>query len=257
MSQATIGTGRQPRSRKAGKAASVDAVTVAPQDRQKRQRGSGQPLTIGGFPSVDLLPPEVLVHRRERAVTRRLWLGVVILVLVAGAGVGVTAMLAAQAKTELARSQEQSLSILQQQQQYSDVRTTESSTSLLESAQAVGGSTQIGWGDYLAKVESSLPGGVSITGLNVDSASPIESYAQADAPLQGSRIATLTLDVATPTLPSLPEWLDSVKGLPGFVDATANSVTLDPSSGSYTVNMTIHVNEKAYDRTYTKGQDSQ
>lgn len=256
MSQATKATGfglkagRNPRSR-AVKGAGVERKIVAETaDRTKRQgRGAAQALAIGARPSVDLLPTEVLVHRRQRAVVRRLWLGVVILVVVAAVGSGAAAMLSAQARTDLAQAQAETLSVLQQQQ-YSDVRASESSTSLLESAQAVGGSTEIAWGDYLAKVEASLPEGVSITGVTVDSASPVEAYAQADSPLQGSRIATLTFDAQSSTLPSVPGWLDSVKGLPGFVDATANAVTLDQSSGAYTVNMTVHIDEEAYDGKY-------
>lgn len=257
MSQATKATGfglragRKPRSR-AVKGAGVERKIVAETaDRTKRQgRGAAQALAIGARPSVDLLPTEVLVHRRQRAVVRRLWLGVVILGVVATVGSGAAAMLSAQARTDLAQAQAETLSILQQQQQYSDVRASESSTSLLESAQAVGGSTEIAWGDYLAKVEASLPEGVSITGVTVDSASPVEAYAQADSPLQGARIATLTFDAQSSTLPSVPGWLDSVRGLPGFVDATANAVTLDQSSGAYTVNMTVHIDEEAYDGKY-------
>jgi hypothetical protein len=252
-----LGAGRAPRGRAKNEAGVERAIAADAAKRQKRQgRGASQPLVVGGRPRADLLPTEVLVHRRERAVVRRLWGGVVIVAVVVGLGGGYAGMEASQAAGDLARAQADTLSILQQQQQYSDVRTTESETRLIQAGQSVGGSTEIAWGDYLAKVQSSLPSGVSITGVNVDSASPTEAYAQSDAPLQGVRIATLSFDATSSTLPSVPDWLNSVKGLEGFVDANANSVTLDPTSGSYTVNMTIHINEKAYDGKYsTDGDD--
>lgn len=220
-------------------------------ERTKRQGwGSGQPLVIGTPPRADLLPTEVLVDRRARRVVHRFWAGVVVVAAVAAVAIGGTSLLAAESASELADAQAQTLSLLQQQAQYKDVRTTEAATALLEAAQAVGGGPEIDWGTYLGSVKDSLPGGVAITGVTVDSASPIEAYAQADAPLQGQRIATLTFDAQSPTLPSVPEWLDSVKSLTGFVDATANSVTLDETTGTYTVNMTIHVNEQAFDGKY-------
>ncbi|WIB35892.1 hypothetical protein [Curtobacterium sp. MCJR17_043] len=89
-----------------------------------------------------------------------------------------------------------------------------------------------------------------INGVGVDSASPLEPYAQTDAPLQGRRVATLTLDAISQTLPTVPDWLESVRSLDGFVDANVNSVTLEETSGHYTVNMTIHVDERAFDGKY-------
>lgn len=226
-------------------------VSAEVAERTKRQgRANMQLLTVGGRPRADLLPTEVLVDRRERRVVRRFWAGVVVVAVVAGIAIGGASLLAAESANDLADAQAQTLALVQQQAQYKDVRETEASTSLLEAAQAVGGATEIDWGTYLGSVKSSLPGGVDITGVTVDSASPLEAYAQADAPLQGQRIATLTFDAESPTLPSVPEWLDSVKSITGFVDATANSVTLDETSGTYTVNMTIHVNEKAFDGKY-------
>lgn len=236
-----------------GRGADVASEKVAAEtaERVKRQRRTaGGELVIGGRPRVDLLPTEVLADRRSKRIVRRMWAGVLLVVVVVGIGAAAASLYAGQANDDLTDAQNQTLSLLQQQAQYKDVREAESGTALREAAQAVGGATEIDWKAYLGSVQSSLPSGVAITGVAIDSASPLESYAQADAPLQGQRIATLTIDAESPTLPSVPQWLDSVKGLTGFVDATANSVTLDETTGTYTVNMTIHVDEQAYDGKY-------
>ncbi|ROP72398.1 hypothetical protein [Curtobacterium sp. PhB115] len=241
------------RSRRKG-AAQVDAadrVAAESAERAKRQsRGSANEVVIGGRPSADLLPTEVLADRRSRRVVRRMWAGVALVAVVVGIGTGAATLLAGQAHDDLTDAQNQTLSLLQQQATYKDVRDTEAGTALREAAQSVGGSTEIAWQPYLGSLKSSLPSGVQITGVSIDSASPLEAYAQADTPLQGERVATLTIDAESPTLPSVPEWLDAVKGLTGFVDATANSVTLDETTGTYTVNMTIHVDDAAYDGKY-------
>lgn len=249
MSQTTRAGATRP-GRRRSQGATETAGRGSTEQRQGANRRSSGDLVIGGRPRVDLLPTEVLTARRSQRTVRRVWAGVVLVAAVVGIGVGAASMVAAEAHDDLTAAQDQTLSLLQQQAQYKDVRAAESGTTLREAARAVGGSTEIAWKSYLGSVQSSLPSGTRISGVTVDSASPFESYVQSDAPLQGQRIATLTIAAESPTLPSVPQWLDSLKGLKGFVDATANSVTLDETTGAYTVNMTIHVDDEAFDRKY-------
>jgi len=216
-------------------------------------RSKGTPrstLIVGGVPRADLLPVEVLVHRRQRATVRRVWLGVVVVAAVVALGIAMSTMDNVSSANQLRVAQEEGTSLLQQQGKYSEVRDVEARASLAEAAQTVGGSTEIDWSGYLTKVQGSLPTGVTITGVTIASASPLATYDQPTTPLQGQRVATLTFEADSPTLPSIPDWLDRVHGLPGFVDANANSVTLESETGHYTVDMTVHINEKAYDDKY-------
>lgn len=209
-------------------------------------------LVVGGVPRADLLPAEVLVDRRQRATVRRAWFGVVVVGAVVALGVGVSTMDSMSSSRELRNAQDEGTTLLQQQGQYAAVRDVESRTALAEAAQKVGGSTEIDWSSYLTNVQRSLPAGVSIVGVTVDSASPLTTYDQPTTPLQGARVATLTFEADSPTLPSIPDWLDRVHDLDGFVDANANSVTLDTGSGHYTVNMTVHIDDRAFDGKYTE-----
>lgn len=211
---------------------------------------AAQQLLVGGVPRVDLLPAEVHIDRRQRAVGRRAWVGVVVVAVVVGIGTGAATMSRISAEDDLTAAQAETTTLLQQQLQYRDVRTTESATTLLEAAQQVGGSTEVDWQKTLRSVQDRLPQGVSITGVSVDSATATDAFAQSDDPLQGQRIATLTFDARSATLPSIPDWLTAVHDVTGFVDANANSVTRDDESGQYTVNMTIHLDEKAFDGKY-------
>lgn len=238
--------------RRRGAASNEVRIAAEVAQRTKRQgRGAAQALLVGGVPRVDLLPTEVLVDRRQRAVVRRVWLGVVLLTAAAGGVVLLTAADAIQQDAHLADVRRETDSLLLQQQQYRDVRSVETQSGLLRAAQSVGGSTEIDWQATLQGVQNSLPTGVAITGVQIDSATPLETYTQATGPLQGQRVATLTVDAASPTLPSVPSWLDAVKSLPGYVDANANSVTLDTSTGIYTVDMTIHLDKTVFDGKYT------
>lgn len=238
-------------SKRRGAASKEVRIAADSAQRAKRQgRSASNNLLIGGTPRVDLLPTEVLVDRRQRAGVRRAWLGVVVVAVAVSAVVMLASANAVQAESRLAEARQETDALLLQQQAFREVRSTERQSDLLRAAQSVGGSTEIDWQATLQRVQDSLPTGVTITGVQIDSATPLEAYAQATSPLQGQRVATLTIDAASPTLPSVPAWLDSIRNIPAFVDGNANSVTLDSATNVYTVDMTIHLDEAAYDGKY-------
>jgi len=225
-------------------------AAAAPRDVPQRTNRRDRALVIGGAPRVDLLPAEVHTNRRQRGTVRRAWAGVVVVAVGVGLVAAWATMERMSAEQDLTAAQSETTTLLQQQGQYRDVRSTEAESTLLEAAQEVGGSTEIDWSATLQSVRSKLPAGVQITGVTVDSASATEVYAQSDDPLQGQRIATLTFDAKSAELPSVPDWLTAVGGVRGFVDANANSVARADDGSGYAVNMTIHLNEKALDGKY-------
>ena len=203
-------------------------------------------LPVGGEPRAHLLPPEVLADRRAALLRRRLGFGIIALVVVVVLGILGASSAAVSAETQLAESQAATQSLLKQELGYVKVRAVQSQVDLIQTAQSVGASTEIDWKKYLQEVQSTLPGNVMITGVNIDSSTPIELYAQSTASLQGPRVATVVFTASSPTLPLVPSWLDALKTLPGYADALPGSVNLDSSTGSYTVNITMHINEKAF-----------
>jgi hypothetical protein len=210
-------------------------------------------ITIGGAPRVDLLPPEVRAGRRADATTRRAWLGVVVLVAATVVASGAATLHALGAEDDLVMAQGATSSLLSQQAQFTELRTTQNQVDLIEAGQKVGGSTEIDWATYLTQVQATLPVGVTVTSVALDQATPLASYAQGTSPLLGSRVATLTFTASSPSLPSVPVWLDGLATLPGFADALPGSVTL--SDGVYTASVTMHINADAFSGRYDeKGQ---
>lgn len=236
--------------RRVAKAGRGTPAAPATAPRPARSRRGDRVLVVGGAPRVDLLPPEVHANRRQRGTVRRVWAGVVVVAVAIGLVAGWATMERMSADQDLLAAQSETTTLLQQQGQFRDVRSTEAESALLGAAQQVGGSTEVNWSATLQSVRSKLPAGVDITGVTVDSASATESYAQSDDPLQGQRIATLTFDAKSAVLPSIPDWLSAVRTVPGFVDANANSVARADDGSGYAVNMTIHLNEKAFDGKY-------
>lgn len=207
-------------------------------------------LILGAEPRADLLPVEVHGQIKARG-TRRLLLYVLVGVLVITvAGIAAAAYSAGDAQRQLAAEQAHTQDLLAMQSKYVKVRSVQADVAAAQAAQQVGASTEIDWKPYLDKVQATLPSGVKVTTVNIDSESPLAEYGQAAAPLQPTRIATLNFTALSPTLPNVAEWLDSLASLPGFADAVPGTTALQP--GGYVVNMTMHINEEAFSKRFAE-----
>lgn len=215
------------------------------------------PLTaVGRDPRVDLLPKEVHIDRRARATARRAWLGVVVVAVVTVLLIGGATINSVRSGSDLKAAQDETNSLLLQQQKYSEVRDVERQSTLIQAGQTVGGSTEIDWQKYLSEVQGYLPSDVVISGLTIDSAVPMTTYEQAKVPLQGERIATVDIKVVSASLPSVPDWTERLSKLTGYVDSTMTTITKQTGDGAtgYLASITLHINEKAYDDKYAEGK---
>jgi Tfp pilus assembly protein PilN len=217
-----------------------DARSEKPGSSRRTGNGSN---SIGGSPRADLMPPEIRLRRsqlRTRRALRFALLGVSVVVAFACAA---TWALNGLAQTALLETRAQQQALVVEQSKYSNVTTVKASIALIKAGQIVGDSSEIDWADYLTKLQATLPAGVALSTVTVDSATPLKPYAQTTTPLQGVRIATLQFTASSASLPSIPIWLNGLKSLPGFVDATPGSVTL--SDKGYTADVSMHINAVA------------
>ncbi len=213
------------------------------------RKSKSHDLSVGEESRVDLLPPELRVRRRAKVVHRRLgFLVFLVAVLVAG-GIALGHAQALQAKVNLSIEQSNSQAILIQQRKFGEVQQIQKQVGSIQAAQQVGTSTEIDWQKYLISVQSTLPPNVTLDSVNIDSATPFASYAQASAPLQGARIATLSFTAISSTLPQVPQWLIALSTLKGFADANPGSVTRN-ETGTYAVSITMHINQAAFSNRF-------
>ncbi|HEU0205689.1 MAG TPA: hypothetical protein VFQ74_03220 [Pseudolysinimonas sp.] len=206
--------------------------------------GAASNISVGGSPRADLMPPEIRLKRSQLRTRRSLRLalfGVFLLVIVACGGAWAWSAIA---QTALASAQSQQQALVAQQTKYSKVTTLQNAITLIQAGQVIGDATEIDWQDYLTKLQATLPAGVSLSTVSIGTADPMTAYAQSTTPLEGDRIATLTFTATSPSLPSIPVWLDGLKTLPGFVDATPGQVSL--SSGVYSADVTMHIGTDAF-----------
>jgi Tfp pilus assembly protein PilN len=206
-------------------------------------------LVIGGEPRVDLLPPEVKSRHKARAVRRALALTVVGVLVLAAAGTAAASWRAEQSKAELASAQARTDSLLAEQGTFAEVRTVQDQLDTALAAREVGVSTEIDWKSYLEAVRAVLPADVTITTVGVDSQSPLTPFQQATVPLQAQRVATLSLALTSPSLPTVPQWLEALTSLPGYADGAPGSIT-QSETGGYLVNLVLHINQDAYSKRF-------
>ena len=142
--------------------------------------------------------------------------------------------------------------LLSQQQKFIEVRKVTSDLKVATAARQVGSSTEIDWQAYLKAIAGSLPTGTTVVTFKATSGSPLAEFTQPTVPLQGERIAELTFDAISDSLPDVQSWLNALAKLKGFVDATPGTVTLDKEGKTYKAGVTMHVNEQALTNRYIK-----
>lgn len=201
-------------------------------------------VALGGEPRVSLLPAEVNEYHHAKSVRRRLMAGLVVVVVLVGAGIAGAYLLATSAEAALAASRVAEQDLILQQGQFAELEQVKNGIAVAEAGVLVAQAPEIDWKDYLVKLEATLPDGVVIKTVSVESTTPFEDYPQSSIPLEGSRVATLSFAAVSPTLPSIPDWLNGLSTLAGFADAEPESMSLQ--ADGYLVNIVMHINADAF-----------
>lgn len=200
-------------------------------------------------PRANLLPPELLASQRAKSVVRNLRLAVVVVAVLVGAGIGGSVLYAQQQSQALSDAQTETASLNSALGKYSELTELQQNIAIEKAAVKVAGSTDIDWSDYIAKVDATLPAGVTVISITIDSQGIEAPYTQSTLPLQQSRVASITFMVATKSALNVPEWINALSGLPGFTDATPTSVGID-DKGVTTASVQMHVNSDAFSGKY-------
>lgn len=221
-------------------------ATMSEPTTARRGASPRSSVPLGAVPRVSLMPPELGERNKQLGIQRSLR-GLMLLVLVlVVAAIGGAWYLSIQAAVALGTESQRTTLLQNERLQFAEVEQAMREVALGDAALAVGGSTEIDWQDYMSQVQASLPAGVVITSFSVDASDVTSQYAQSSVPLQGARVATLQFTADSPAIPEIPDWLNRLSELPGFVDANPNSVTASAQTGGYTASITMHIDAEAY-----------
>ena len=201
-------------------------------------------LTLGGEPRADLLPPDLKARREGRALHRALTIALVGVVLIMGASIGAVSLKAALNQNDLAAAMLRTDEILLETTQYAEVSQIQDQYTTTLAVRGLGLSTEVDWKAYLADIRSILPADVMIDTVSVTTASPWTTFAQSTVPLMKPRTASLAFELTSPGLPTVPLWLEGLRDLPGYADASPGSITRS-DDGSYVVSLALNINASA------------
>ncbi|WP_349898769.1 hypothetical protein [Parafrigoribacterium soli] len=207
-------------------------------------------LILGGEPRVFLLPPEAALREKARGMRRLSLLLLVLLLVIVGAGYGYAFLRNSQAQDALAASQAETNSILSQRKEYAKASKVASLVTGVNDAKTLGASTEVLWAGLIDAVRSSLPAGAVIQSADMKGRAPWEPELVPAGPLREPRVATLTIVISSPTILDATAIVRALVDVPGFADATPDSVT--EASGTYSTTVTLNVNEKALSGRFAK-----
>ena len=213
-------------------------------------------LVVGGVPRAELLPPELELEKKARAQRRGL-LAVLVLVVVL-VGLAYTGVTVATAATQLAVDQAnaRTAELLAQQAEFIEVRQLQAQVSASEEARRFATSTEVDWPATLDSLAAVAPeGAVNWSGATIVASTPIAPFGASSVPILQPRVAEVTFVGVTRTLPDFALWIERLKTVPGFADATPTTFT--NAGDLYTYSMVIHLNEKIYTNRFAVTEEDQ
>ena len=205
-------------------------------------------------PRANLLPQEVGIRRRAAAIRRRSVAGLVLVVVLAIVASGVAWLYAQGEQSKLTAEQSNALQLQHQLSSFAPVKQVLADTATGMAASKVGGSTDIAWGPYFAKLQATLPAGVSLSDIKATSADISVPFVQPPLSEGAPRVATISITASSSSLPNIPSWINALSGLPGFIDAQPGGVTV--TAGIYTATVTMDVGAAAFSHRYLSEKDA-
>jgi Tfp pilus assembly protein PilN len=214
-------------------------------------RNTSDSLVVGGIPRVHLLPPEIEVQKKGRARRRGLLLGLLAVIVIVVLGFGASTFALVSANATLATEQARASAFSAASAKYSKVVQVENQMNEVRQAQKLASVGEIDWQPYVAALDKTLPAGMTITTLSGSLDTQTEQAGVATTPLAAAHLATIKITAEASSM-TISDWLESLRNVKGVVDVNPGAVTLDPSSGSYNVDVTVLVNSKALSGRFQK-----
>ena len=208
-------------------------------------------LVIGGIPRAELLPPELEIEKRARGQRRGLVTVFVLVVILVGIAYGAVTITAAAVQLALDSESARSTELLNAQNEYIEVRQLAAQVSSSESARQIGTSTEIDWYSLVAELHKRLPEGTTIIKLSVTSSTPLIPFGATVVPLEQPRVGEILIEYGSSTYGPNGDFLESLEDVPGFADASLESVKI--SDGLYSSIIRLHFNQEAYTNRFAEG----
>ncbi len=210
------------------------------------RKASAAPLTIGGVPRADLLPPEIRAAYKGKAVVRMLVILVVTVAVIVAGGVGYATVRSLTSQAFLQLERDRSLDLLARQLDFAEARQIANKVDAATAARALGTATEIDWRAYLDEVSATLPDGVGLTKLVIAPVVASAGDAPVENPLQQAAVATITITATSVTVPDVEAWFDDLASITGFAGIAPPATVAGSPADGYIVSLELLVNDEAY-----------
>lgn len=213
--------------------------TAATSDRRQKDIGATR------LPQVNLLPSDITDARNLRQL-KLLLAGLLVVVLaLIGAGTFLAAGSVTSAQERVDAANRETARLQSEQRKYAEVpvvlqRYDETSAALLRVS--VG---EVLWTPVIAAVAATLPEGVEVRKLVIESWTPANGLPSTGDPSQVGVLARLAFEVASETRPQTADLLDGLEALPGFVDGRVSSIDMVGSGKDATYSSVVSVSLSA------------
>lgn len=201
-------------------------------------------LSVGGVPRAHLLPPEIALTIQTRVRRGRLLRALVAVVVLVVLGIGGVMFSLISTNSLLAAEQTHANSVVAQSNRYSAVIRYHKQMADIVAVQPAAIAGEISWQPFIASVQATLPAGMVITTLSASLDAPAAHTAATLGVAQAAHIGTIKISADATTM-AISDWLDRLRSLTGFVDATPGAVSRDANTGHFIVQVSLHVNNQA------------
>lgn len=212
-------------------------------------------LTLGGDPTVQLLPPSI----RDRALARsRIRTGVLLVVLgavVAAALVVVGTLRTTQADLALQAANDRTTELLSQQAQYTEAVRIDALVKQIEELQLGATSTEIDWAVLVGALLAGLPEGGQLISITAAGTAPWDQAAtigDAGTPV----LAVLELSLSTLSIQHATAYSRALSELPGFASSTISQVAVG-TDGRVTTTLTLTLTTGAESGRFLPDDDAE
>ena len=194
-------------------------------------------------PIAHLLPPEVGQRKAaNRARGRAIFMAIIALgvAILAAAGANLVAF---QRGLTLESARATTLSLTQQQGEYSEVRAANQALQSSKTARVFIASTEVSIQALTLAMGSKLTEGMVISNYNFDTATPMLGYGDSVSPLEPERMAEFTIELDAPSMEAIDAWVRAVPDEFGLADVTL--VSAEQEEGVFSAQVVVFVNWEA------------
>lgn len=198
-------------------------------------------VAVGYPPVASLLPPEVGERKAAARARGRAILAALIALAIAVLAATGANIYAIQRTHSLESARAWTLSLVEQQGQYNEVRLANQQLNSAKAARIFATSTEISVNEMIIKFEGLFSPGMAMASYSLETATPLLTFPPSLSPIEPESMAKFTMEVSAPAAAAIDTWVRELPKIKGIADASISRLMADEGSEGYSATVTIFV----------------